>query len=72
MNVGAPSPGINATVFSFVRHALATRCRIHSIRNGFEGLVTDAVEELDWKSVYGKSTIFFFFFNNLYVFILSF
>ena len=71
MNVGAPSPGINATVFSFVRHALATRCRIHSIRNGFEGLVTDAVEELDWKSVYGKSIIFFFI-SIIYICIYSF
>ena len=51
------APGENATVFSFVRHALATRCKILSIRNGFEGLLADFVEDLEWKSVYGWSTL---------------
>ena len=52
MNVGAPAPGSNAAVFSFVRHGIARNCNILGIKDGFEGLIYDLVKPFDWKSVY--------------------
>jgi 6-phosphofructokinase 1 len=53
MNVGAPACGFNSGVRSFVRHGIWKGCKILGIHDGFEGLIDDRIEEIDWKSVYG-------------------
>lgn len=57
MNVGAPACGINSAVRSFVRHGVWQGCKILSIIDGFDGLVNGHVKELDWKSVYGWTSL---------------
>ena len=57
MNVGAPACGINSAVRSFVRHSVWKGCRALAIHDGFEGLVTGDVKELDWRSVYGWTAL---------------
>ena len=59
MNIGAPSCGVNSVIRSFVRHGVSRGCKILGIQDGFEGLISDMVKPLDWKSVYGLYFIFF-------------
>lgn len=53
MSVGAPASGVNSAVRSFVRHGVSNGCCILGIVDGFEGLVSNQVKQLDWKSVFG-------------------
>ena len=57
LNVGAPACGINSAVRSFVRHGVWKGCKILAANDGFKGLVNNEVIELDWKSVYGWTSI---------------
>eukprot|EP01102_Stenamoeba_stenopodia_P019708 TRINITY_DN7502_c0_g1_i1.p1 TRINITY_DN7502_c0_g1~~TRINITY_DN7502_c0_g1_i1.p1 ORF type:complete len:843 (+),score=183.65 TRINITY_DN7502_c0_g1_i1:179-2530(+) len=53
MHVGALAPGMNATVRALVRLGLDSGHKMFGIINGFEGLVDDHVNEMNWMSVNG-------------------
>ena len=57
MNVGAPACGINSAVRSFVRHGVWKGCKVYGVEDGFEGLLNSKLKELDWKSVYGWTSM---------------
>ena len=57
MSVGAPACGVNSAVRSFVRHGIWQGCKVMGIHDGFEGLVRDDVKEIEWKSVYGWTSL---------------
>ncbi|CAF1008715.1 unnamed protein product [Brachionus calyciflorus] len=57
MNLGAPAAGVNSVIRSFVRQAASIGCTVLAIQDGFEGLVSGLVKELEWKSVYGWTGI---------------
>ena len=53
LNAGAPAPGMNTAGRSAIRLGLDAGHIMLGIRNGFEGLIEDDVEELNWMSVTG-------------------
>lgn len=53
MNAGAPAPGMNTASRAAIRLGLDQGHTILGIRNGFEGLADNEVEELNWMSVSG-------------------
>jgi 6-phosphofructokinase 1 len=55
LHVGACSPGMNATVRAVVRFGVMKGHRMFGIRNGFEGLLTGDIFEMNWMSVNGWS-----------------
>ena len=57
MNVGAPACGVNSAVRSFVRNGIWKGCKILGVQDGFEGLAKGDLKELDWKSVYGWTSL---------------
>jgi 6-phosphofructokinase 1 len=56
LNAGGPSPGMNTAVRVAVRFGLDRGHTVLGIRNGFPGLINDAVDELGWMSVKGWGT----------------
>ncbi len=48
---GGPAPGMNTAVRVAVRSGIESGHTMLGIRNGFEGLVTGDIEEMDWMSV---------------------
>ncbi|XP_073329557.1 ATP-dependent 6-phosphofructokinase, liver type isoform X2 [Pagrus major] len=53
LNVGAPAAGMNAAVRSAVRLALAHGHKVYAVNDGFLGLATGAVSEMEWHNVAG-------------------
>jgi 6-phosphofructokinase 1 len=57
LNIGAPASGVNSTIRSMVRTGIFRGCRILGVQDGFDGLIKELVKELDWKSVYGWTSL---------------
>jgi 6-phosphofructokinase 1 len=53
MHSGAPAPGMNTAVRAAVRIGLDKGHKVLGIRNGFEGLASGDLVEMDWMSVNG-------------------
>jgi 6-phosphofructokinase 1 len=53
LNTGAPAPGMNTAARAFVRLLLDRGHEALGVRNGFEGLLEGALEEMNWMSVHG-------------------
>lgn len=53
MTPGAPSPGMNTAVRAAVRLIVDRGHQVIAIRNGFEGLIHNDMEEFGWMSVNG-------------------
>ncbi len=53
LNVGAPAAGMNTAVRAAVRIALDQGHLMFGVRRGFQGLVTDDMQEMNWMSVNG-------------------
>lgn len=53
MNAGAPSPGMNTAARAAIRLGLDAGHVMLGIRNGFDGLMTGDLEEMNWMSVSG-------------------
>jgi 6-phosphofructokinase 1 len=53
LNAGAPSPGMNTAGRAAIRLGLDAGHVMLGVRNGFEGLIDDDVEEMTWMSVSG-------------------
>ena len=51
VNAGGPAPGMNTAVRVAVRLGIDKGHTILAVRNGFEGLVEDDIEEMEWMSV---------------------
>jgi len=56
MHSGAPAPGMNAAARAALRIGLDKGHHVLGIRNGFEGLATGDIAEMDWMSVNGWSS----------------
>lgn len=57
MSVGAPSCGMNAAMRAFVRLSLTRGYGVIGIHDGFEGLVTDDIQNIGWTEVHGWAGI---------------
>ena len=57
MNSGSPSPGMNTAIRAAVRLGIDRGHTLIGIHNGFEGLIDGEIEELDWMSVNGWTTM---------------
>ena len=53
LNAGAPAPGMNTAARTAIRLGLDKGHVMLGIRNGFEGLISGDVEEMNWMSVSG-------------------
>lgn len=53
IHAGAPAPGMNAAVRAAVRIGMDRGHTMLGIRNGFEGLMCDEIQEMTWMSVNG-------------------
>ncbi len=53
LNAGAPSPGMNTAARAAIRLGLDAGHVMLGVRNGFEGLIDDDLEEMNWMSVSG-------------------
>lgn len=53
LNVGAPAPGMNTAVRAAVRIAIDQGHLVFGVRRGFQGLIDDDMQEMDWMSVNG-------------------
>ncbi len=53
MNAGAPSPGMNTAVRAAIRLGLDKGHVMLGVQHGFQGLIDDEIEEMDWMSVNG-------------------
>jgi 6-phosphofructokinase 1 len=57
MNAGAPSPGMNTAVRTAIRLGLDLGHIMLGVRNGFDGLSKNQVEEMNWMSVSGWASM---------------
>jgi len=57
LTAGAPTPGMNTAIRTAVRLAIDRGHAVLAVRNGFEGLVNDEVEEFGWMSVHGWGSV---------------
>jgi 6-phosphofructokinase 1 len=53
MHVGACAPGMNTAIRAAVRVGLSNGHTMIGVRNGFEGLLSNDVFQMDWMSVNG-------------------
>ncbi len=53
MHSGAPAPGMNTAVRAAVRLGIDQGHIMLGVRNGFQGLITGDIAEMDWMSVNG-------------------
>jgi 6-phosphofructokinase 1 len=53
LTAGAAAPGMNTAVHAATRLAIDQGHIVLGVRNGFQGLIEDQVEEFDWMSVHG-------------------
>ena len=51
---GGDAPGMNAAIRAVVRACKIKNIRVYGVRNGFQGLLDEDIEELNRKSVYEK------------------
>jgi 6-phosphofructokinase 1 len=57
LNAGAPSPGMNTATRAAVRLGIDHGHIMLGVRNGFQGLIDNEVEELNWMSVAGWASM---------------
>lgn len=48
---GGDAPGMNGAIRSIVRKAYVNGSVVYGVRNGFEGLITDSIQEIGWDDV---------------------
>ena len=53
LTAGAAAPGMNTAVHAAARLAIDQGHVVLGVRNGFQGLIEDRMEEFDWMSVHG-------------------
>jgi 6-phosphofructokinase 1 len=53
LTAGAAAPGMNTAVHAATRLAIDQGHMVLGVRNGFQGLIEDQIEEFDWMSVHG-------------------
>ncbi|KAK7574123.1 hypothetical protein V9T40_011314 [Parthenolecanium corni] len=53
VQIGTPACGMNAAVFSFVRHACHRGGKVYGIYGGLEGMVAGQFQHLNWGDVHG-------------------
>ena len=53
IQVGEPSPGMNASVLSFVRILILNDKTVCGVKDGFEGLIEGKIQEMNWADVIG-------------------
>lgn len=53
VHAGAPAPGMNAAVRAAVRIGMDRGHIMLGVRNGFEGLIDEEIQEMEWMSVNG-------------------
>jgi 6-phosphofructokinase 1 len=53
LNAGAAAPGMNTAVRAAVRLGVDKGHTMLGVRNGFQGLITGDIQEMDWMSVNG-------------------
>lgn len=53
VHAGAPAPGMNAAVRAAVRIGMDRGHIMLGVRNGFEGLINENIQEMEWMSVNG-------------------
>jgi 6-phosphofructokinase 1 len=53
LNSGGPAPGMNTAVRAVVRLGIDRGHTLLGIQNGFQGLITGDIREMDWMSVNG-------------------
>ena len=53
MTSGGDSPGMNAVIRAVVRTALNEGCDAYVVKEGYEGLVTNQIEQYGWNDVRG-------------------
>jgi 6-phosphofructokinase 1 len=51
MNAGGPAPGMNSAVRTAVRLGLDKGHKVLGVKNGFEGLIKNQIQEMDWIEV---------------------
>lgn len=57
MNAGGPAPGMNSAVRTAVRLGLDKGHKVLAARNGFEGLIRNHVQEMNWIEVEDWSSL---------------
>ncbi|XP_054168222.1 ATP-dependent 6-phosphofructokinase-like [Oppia nitens] len=57
IQVGEPSPGMNAAVLSFVRHIINDKNIVFGIKDGFDGLIAGDYRQLNWSDVNGWTSL---------------
>jgi 6-phosphofructokinase 1 len=57
LHSGAPAPGMNTAVRAAVRIGIDQGHIMFGVHNGFQGLIADDVEELNWMSVNGWAPV---------------
>ncbi len=57
MHSGAPSPGMNTAVRAAVRIGLDQGHIMLGVRNGFRGLISGSISEMNWMSVNGWASL---------------
>jgi 6-phosphofructokinase 1 len=53
LHAGGPAPGMNTAVRAAVRLGLDRGHQMLGVKNGFEGLIAGAIDELEWATVNG-------------------
>lgn len=53
LHCGGPAPGMNTAVRAATRLAMESGHTVLAARHGFQGVLDDRIEELDWMSVHG-------------------
>ncbi len=56
VHAGAPAPGMNAAVRAAVRIGMDRGHIMLGVRNGFDGLISDQISEMEWMSVNGYAS----------------
>lgn len=51
MTSGGDSPGMNAHIRTLVRYGLSKRCQIYGIHGGYQGLIENNLQEMNYDSV---------------------
>ena len=57
LNSGAPSPGMNTATRAAVRLGMDKGHNMLGVQNGFNGLINDEIQEMEWMSVNGWASM---------------
>jgi len=57
MNSGAPSPGMNTASRAAIRYGIDKGHIMLGVQNGFDGLISGDIHEMDWMSVNGWASM---------------